>query len=146
MKWIKIFLLLNICIFIVSHIYADTKYVICASVEKSWNWLLINNQYVLVSVEIQGHYENINEDIYSIVYYFTIPREKAEEFKNECLKQFGPSYRYAQVADNRYSEWILFGNEENVFGGVAKIHYCFFRSTQTSSHDSCIPRIKIIEP
>ncbi|WP_397601120.1 hypothetical protein [Silvanigrella sp.] len=143
---IKILLFILSNIFIMNEVYAEEIYVICTSRNKSWNWLVINNQFVSVNGEWQSQYANINEDIYRVINYFQIEEDKVIEFQSECQKQFGPSFLYAQAAYSKFSGWFLFGKERKLFAGVAKISYCFFTSQQTDSSDMCVPRTKIIEP
>lgn len=94
---------------VVSNIYADTTYVFCADENRKWEWLKENGNYVSVNGKWKKKYQD--ETYYK---YFQLENNiKVEYFVNKCKQKFGESFIYAQPANNRGSEWAIFGQSEN---------------------------------
>ncbi|KAB8038794.1 hypothetical protein GCL60_07990 [Silvanigrella paludirubra] len=113
-------------------IFAETTEVFCATNDKKWEWLRSNNQIVSVNGEWVLFSKSITNNRYLSLRYFKIDADWSfiENLQKECIKKFGPSYIFAQVADSMFSDWFLLGVSNNsVAKGVFELNNrCVFCS------------------
>ena len=119
-----------ILFFVSKNIYADTTSVFCATINRDWEWLKENNKILEINGEWISFEKPATSNSYFYLRYFKINegKSKIEELQNKCIKNFGPSYIYAQPADSRFSAWTLMGiNDQSVAKGTFEIaNYCRF--------------------
>ncbi len=118
--------------FSIQSVFAETTEVFCATNDKKWEWLRANNQIVSVSGEWIFFRKDITSNRYLNIRYFKINGDWSdiEGFQKECIKNFGPSYVFAQVADSMFSNWYLIGVSNNSLAkGIFELNnWCIFCS------------------
>ena len=135
MNIFKIYIIFVIGIFICKNVCADNTFVFCSTENKKWEWLKVNNNYVMVTGE-WGYIrtETINNSFYDALYFKVHEgSKKIEEFKNHCKNTFGSLYVFAQAASSSISEWYLLGiDDKHISGRFFEIKYkcefCPFRN------------------
>jgi hypothetical protein len=124
-KIVKNLFLMISSVFIVNNLYAETTHIFCATKEKKWEWLKINDQYVTISGEWkQGIVSNkICTSCHFV--YFEPNFDFVEALQKKCIEIFGIEYVYAQPANNRLNDWGVFGKEnKNLYPRI--IYYRLF--------------------
>ena len=134
---IKNLILISIIFFFEKRIYADNTYVFCATEERKWEWLKVDNKYVSVSgewKESEISFKNLDTNKSFYFSYFNIIDNKYNliSLEKECQKKFGNDYIFAQPANYRFdNNWNLFGsNKDNLGSGF--VTYCL-----TSGYNTC---------
>ncbi|KAB8037947.1 hypothetical protein GCL60_12305 [Silvanigrella paludirubra] len=134
---IKNLILISIILFFEKSIYADNTYVFCATEERKWEWLKVDNKYVSVSgdwneTEISLKNFHNNKSFYFLYFKIIDNTFNLKQLETECQKKFGNDYIFAQPGNYRFdNNWNLFGsNKDNLGSGF--VSYCL-----TSGNNTC---------
>ncbi|WP_186649061.1 hypothetical protein [Fluviispira vulneris] len=111
-----------ICVLFNEKAYARNAFVYCATNTGHWKWL--NRKNVIVS----GHWKK--RKISYLVYqgYFVIDGgiNAILDLQEQCIREFGADYKYAQPASNSFSGWYLFGDENGFIAEGIGVNYGLF--------------------
>ncbi len=91
--------------------YAEEVYVYCAADKDNWHWL--KNKTVIVTGE--WRMKRLQNSFYLEYFKIVGGLSVVHDLQKQCIEEFGQEYKYAQPANNIFTGWRVFGEQNGDF-------------------------------